>query len=181
MARIDLPGPSELTPKQREVYDFFPSNLISGILTADPSIAAGYLGVGAGIAMSPLDPTLRELAILRVSTLTDCEYEWFQHIGRAREAGASGQEVAAVKTGDFATLDPVRSIGLRYVDECVTNVRVPRQTFDAARAALGDANLVTLTMLVGHYMETARFVENFEIDLDEAPGDWSALGSLSDA
>ncbi|MBF6330272.1 carboxymuconolactone decarboxylase family protein [Nocardia transvalensis] len=178
MARIDLLDPSEMATDKRRVYEAFPSNLIRGLLTTNPEIAEGYLRLSMSFARSSLDPALRELAILRVGTLTGCDYAWLQHVGRARDAGASEQQISAAKTGNYATLDKLSSAALGYVDECVANFRVPQKTFDVARTALGDENLVTLTLLVGHYMATTRFIENFDIDLDDKP---SVLGSASNS
>ncbi|MCM6776613.1 carboxymuconolactone decarboxylase family protein [Nocardia sp. CDC141] len=148
------------------------------MLTTSPEIAEGYLRLSMSFAQSSLDPALRELAILRVGTLTGCDYVWLQHVGRAKDAGASDQQIDAVQTGDYATLDKLSATALGYVDECVANFRVPQKTFDAARAALGDEYLVTLTLLVGHYLGTARFAETFDIDLDAKP---SAVGSAANS
>jgi len=55
-------------------------------------------------------------------------------------------------------LDQAKQVLLRYVDECVAEVKVSSPVFSAARAALGDENLATVTLLVGHYMMTAQFL-----------------------
>jgi len=41
----------------------------------------------------------REILILRVGHLADCEYEWRQHVQIARQAGMTDAEIGAVRAG----------------------------------------------------------------------------------
>lgn len=45
----------------------------------------------------------------------------------------------------------------------------------AARCDLSDSDLIAVILIIGSQMQTARFVETFEIDLDEAPAKWDAV------
>jgi len=38
--------------------------------------------------------------------------------------------------------------------------------------ALGEQGLAIVTLLVGHYMMTARFLETLDIEIDAAPTRW---------
>jgi alkylhydroperoxidase family enzyme len=161
LSRVELAEPAQMTPRQRQVYELFPSNLVRGMLRTEPEIVEGYLRLGGSFTRSALDPALRELVILRVAALSGSAYERFQHLDRATAAGLSDAEIAVVEASDPAPLDQAKQVLLRYVDECVAEVKVSSPVF-SARAALGDENLATVTLLIGHYMMTARFLETFE-------------------
>ena len=64
------------------------------------------------------------------------------------------------------------AIAVRFVDECVSRVKVSDPTFDDARKAFSASELTEMTLLVGFYMMTARFLATFGIDLDATPVDW---------
>lgn len=60
---------------------------------------------------------------------------------------------------------------LQFVDEVVAKPKAT-DTFDLALANLGEQGLATVTLLVGHYMMTARFLETLNIDLDKNATSW---------
>ena len=59
---------------------------------------------------------------------------------------------------------------LKFGREVVENVRVPEQTFAAARKHLGDQEIVESIVALGFYMMMARLTEATETDLDPAAG-----------
>ena len=61
---------------------------------------------------------------------------------------------------------------LKFVNECVENIKVSTDTFDEIKKYLSESEIAELTLLIGHYMMTARFLETLEIDLDSAPTSW---------
>jgi len=61
-----------------------------------------------------------------------------------------------------------------FVDECVARVRVSDPTF-----VFSPSELVEMTLLIGFYMMTARFLATFAIDLDAQPVDWRRSDSVA--
>ncbi|MFF4602940.1 carboxymuconolactone decarboxylase family protein [Streptomyces sp. NPDC001339] len=179
MARITLRDPVTMTPRERELYDLFPINLVRAMLVADPDITEAFLRQGNALQNSALSPVLRELTILRVAALTGCDYERHHHSPRAKQVGASDKEISAVTAGDLSALDPTQAALLRYAEECVTKGKADVETFEAARTALGDSGVATATMLIGHYVLNAIFAENLEVDIDQQPPDWSQADKKS--
>lgn len=171
MAFIPLPDPAEMSDTQRAVYDQFPANLTAGLLRTTTEITEGYLHLGGAIPNSPLDPKLREMAILRVGALSQSAYERMQHIGIAHAVGVTAAEIAALESGRYDELTEQQTAVLRFVDELVAAPKAAT-TRDAALRALGEQALAILTLLVGHYMMTARFLETLDIDLDAGPTTW---------
>jgi len=49
---------------------------------------------------------------------------------------------------------------------------VSTDTFEETKKYLSESEIAELTLLIGHYMMTARFLETLEIDLDDAPTSW---------
>ncbi|KID80954.1 carboxymuconolactone decarboxylase [Metarhizium guizhouense ARSEF 977] len=174
MARIPLLDIAATTEAEARAYERFPSNLVRGLLRTTPGITNGYLELGNGLAQSTLPSKLREMTILRVGHLSHSAYERMQHIGIAKSVGVTDQEVAAIERGDYSGLTHQEAALLNFVDEVVAKPKATC-TFDAALAALGEQDLATATLLVGHYMMTARFLETLAIDLDETATSWNKI------
>lgn len=97
-----------------------------------------------------------------------------QHLGQAKKAGLSSAAVAAIETGDAASLPPTMAAVLAFADACLAAPRVADTVFDAARAVLSSRNLVTVILLVGHYLMVGRLLATLDIELDPAPDSWTA-------
>lgn len=46
---------------------------------------------------------------------------------------------------------------------------------DRIRPYYDETQIAELTLLIGHYMMTARFLETLEVDLDESATSWDAV------
>jgi len=174
MARIDLPSLGDLTEAQRQQYDRFPSNLTRALLRTSAS-TSGYLSLGASFLEGQIENKDRELVILRVGALSGSAYERMQHLPRAKQTGWTDQDIAQIECGigiDARTTDI-----LSFVDECVKNVKVSDATFALAAKHLSQTQIAELTLLIGHYVMTARFVETLAVDLDESATDWDNMRS----
>ncbi len=174
MSRISLAEPSELDGAKELQFKRFPANLTRALLRTSNSTEA-YLSLGASFAKSRLSPMDRELAILRVGALSASAYERMQHLPIARRIGWGDDQISAIENGDQAALGPRYGTLLRFVDECVQHVRVSDPVFDAVREFLGEEELAEITLLIGHYMMTARFLETLDVPLDEEATDWTQL------
>ncbi|MDA3643094.1 carboxymuconolactone decarboxylase family protein [Saccharopolyspora indica] len=173
MARINLPNPATMPDADRAAYHRFPANLTRGLLRTTAEITDGYLSLGTAFPQSPLDPKLREMVILRVGALSHSAYERMQHIGIAQSAGVTDAEVTALEAGRFDELTEEQATVLRFVDELYATPKATT-TFDQALKTLGEQATATVTLLVGHYMMTARFLETLDIELDAEPTSWES-------
>jgi len=134
-------------------------------------IADGSLNLGAAFRKAPLDPKLREMVILRVAALSRSAYERMQHIGIAHSVGVTDTDVAALESGRYNELTTQETAVLRFVDELVDTPKATT-TRDAVIRALGEQGMAIVTLLVGHYMMTARFLETLDIEIDAVPTNW---------
>ncbi|MEK7847717.1 MAG: carboxymuconolactone decarboxylase family protein [Chloroflexota bacterium] len=119
-----------------------------------------------------LDHRLRELAILRVATLTGSQYEWAQHVTLARECGVSAEQMEAI--GQWRTspaFDARDRAVLAYTDEVAQKVQVGDDTFREVSRYLDEASIVELTLSIGFWGMVARLLEALQVDLDpDLPG-----------
>ena len=68
------------------------------VLLNHPKLASGLNDLLARMLwQGRLDSRLRELAIMRIAWLTDCEYEWSQHWRVAQGLGVSADDLAGVR------------------------------------------------------------------------------------
>lgn len=97
-----------------------------------------------------------------------------QHLGQAAKAGWTQEQVAAIEAGDPDPLPADFRKIMAFSDACVTGPDMPDAVFDAARSVLSDRNLVTVVLLVGHYMTIARLMGILRVELDAHPDPWTA-------
>ena len=102
-----------MTPKQKEQYDRFPSNLSRGLLLLDDRLAGALPNLANALRSSSLSPKLREAAILRVAALQGSAYERMQHLEQAHKAGLSDNDIAAIENDPRAVQDASLALLLR--------------------------------------------------------------------
>jgi alkylhydroperoxidase family enzyme len=141
----------------------------------------GFTRMGnALLNRSELDPTLRELAILRVGRLSRAAYEVFQHERIAREAGVEEAKIAALREATIdspAFSDNDRAV-LRFTDDVVRNVKASDKTLKAVRAFLTPGALVELTLTIGYYMMVCRFLETTGVEGEDGQAEWLKTAKL---
>jgi AhpD family alkylhydroperoxidase len=122
-----------------------------------------FLDVALG--PSAVDGRTKELVILRTSAMLGCRYCTQTHTVVARNSGLSVEEVAALRGQqplEAAFTDPGELALLGWV-EVVAVGPVPEAARRAARAHLGEADLVELTLLVGATLLLNRFCTALEL------------------
>ncbi|MCV7420584.1 carboxymuconolactone decarboxylase family protein [Mycobacterium yunnanensis] len=175
MTRIPLVDPATLTGRRKAQFDRFPSNLTRALLLLDDSLAGQLPETANALRASPLDPAWREGVILRVAARQRSAYERFQHLSQARQHGWTTAQVDAIEDErisddvlpqDFITV-------LRFVDEIIDGSTVSDSTFTAVHHVLDDRDLLTVVVLVGHYMGVARVLGVLQVPLDGEPDPWT--------
>jgi alkylhydroperoxidase family enzyme len=127
---------------------------------------------GSILAKQQLSGRLRELAILRVATLSQARYEWLQHVPIAKAAGVTDAQIAALDAGHVSAncLDARDQLVLRFTDELVRDVRASDRTFNELARQFPPREIVELILVVGYYMLIARLLETTAVDLEEDAG-----------
>ena len=171
MSRIELINKENMTPEQKVQYEIFPSNLSRGLLTTK-NLYEGYAALGAALRYTDLSAKDREFVIVRVGYISKSEYELMQHKDLALDQGWTTDDIDAIAQNNLQHFDERMSTILKFVNECVENIKVSTDTFEETKKYLSESEIAELTLLIGHYMMTARFLETLEIDLDGAPTSW---------
>lgn len=174
MARLPLVDIDEMNTAQRAQYDRFPSNLTRALLLLDERLAAVLPETANALRASSLSERRREAVILRVAAVSSSPYERMQHLPQARRAGYSDTQIANIESRLVDGLpEDIRTI-LAFVDECVATTHVSDCAFAAIRTVLSDQDIVTVVVLVGHYMTIARLTGALEVELDDHADSWTS-------
>ena len=105
---------------------------------------------------------------MRVGYLSDAAYELHQHVRVARHVGVPDEKIAAVRDDPEADLfSPLERSILRYTDEVVRDVKASDEAYAAVSAALSHREMSELTLTIGFYMMVCRFLENFEVEIED--------------
>ena len=120
---------------------------------------------------SPLDPRLRELAILQVGFLTRIAYEYAHHIEIALGVGVTESDIHAValeSQGKSSALGDFDRAVLRAARELVAGPALSDATFEMLRSGLNETELVDLILVISVYCGVVRVLGALQIDLEPA-------------
>jgi 4-carboxymuconolactone decarboxylase len=170
MARIPYPDPKSLTPETQDQLAKLPPLNLFRMMAGGEGLLRAFVQLGNHLLFKcKLPPVLREIAILRVGVLCNARYEVFHHDRIARGLGMSDALLGAIRHGpDAAEFDDLQRLVMRYTDDVVRNVRGSDDTFEPLRARLSLQELQELTVTIGYYLTASRFLENFDIDIEDA-------------
>ncbi len=170
MARIAYNDMTSLSPELAEELAKRPQANIYRMLANGGSAALGYLRMGGALRFDgALGAMARELVILRTGALCEAAYELDHHEAIARDIGMADDKIrAAVDVGpDAAVFDAFETTLLRFTDEVVIDGKASEATFAALAGYYAPEELIETTLLIGFYMLTSRFLQTFDMDLDE--------------
>lgn len=183
MSRIANMKPSEMSPRQAEVYDSIasgPRGKVEGPLNVwlkNPDLASRAQALGAYCRFhSSLSPRLSELIILVVGAHWASGFEWFIHAPIGREAGLRPEDIESIRIGTVPALSsPDEAVIYKFTTELLRDHRVREDTYAQAKAVLGESALVDLVGIAGYYTLICMTINAFEV---EAPGGQDPFAGL---
>jgi alkylhydroperoxidase family enzyme len=116
---------------------------------------------------SPLNPRLREMAILQIGFITRSVYEYTHHIKISQDFGVSDEDVRAIAAetaGKTTHLDALTRDVLRAAREMTQSLAASDNTFAALKAQLNPESLTDLVLIISFYNAVVRFLATMEID-----------------
>ena len=142
---------------------------VLGTLAHHPKLTAAYHVFNGQVQFgTTLTQRQRELLVLRVAVVRDCEYEWAQHAVIAGDVGLSAEEIGRVPQGpDAAGWSVLDAALLRAADELVESARISDATWSALRDELEVPQVMDVIFTVGAYETLAMFIRSVDMDLDE--------------
>jgi 4-carboxymuconolactone decarboxylase len=94
-----------------------------------------------------------ELAVLAAAREFDIDFVWAAHVPSAVSAGVSEATIEVVRArGELAGLMPREQVIVRLGRELVGGHALSAETFDAARAELGEQGLIEVITAMGYYV-----------------------------
>ena len=122
-------------------------------MLASPDIGTALQEVGAAIRYrSALSHREREIAILEVSVLRRCEFEWYAHERVGRASGLVDDELRALLHGASVPTFDARETMVRHVARtCIVARTLDDDALTEAEGLLGVRALMDVISLVGYY------------------------------
>lgn len=172
MARIPYFDIDQAQGRAKKAYEKLPKLNIFRMLGHSGELVDGFNRMGAQLLyFTKLDPILREIAIIRVGVLSKATYEVFQHERIGRQIGISDAKIAAIHEGpDADAFSETEKQIMRFTDDVVNNVRASDATYAPLAEKLSHQEMQELTLTVGYYMMVSRFLETFDVDIEEGAG-----------
>lgn len=120
---------------------------------------------------APIDPKLREIALVRTGYARQSQFVFSQHCKAARREGVDEAKLAAVP---YWTISDVFSAQeravLAYVDGLILEAgRVHDQVFAALKRTLSDTQVLVLTYLINVYGMHAVSSKALRLEYDDVP------------
>jgi len=173
MARLPYLDREHLPEPERDIFDDLVRQRggvgnIFRVMAHSPLLLRRMLYLSDGLRnRARLDPRLRELAIMTVGRLTECDYEYVHHQALARRVGVRLEQIERLEAweSDPAFNKQERAV-IRYATEATQKVRVSDATFNALRSFLDGEQIVELALNVGFYNMIVRFLLPMEVDLE---------------
>jgi alkylhydroperoxidase family enzyme len=169
MARVPYLEASDLSPENQDLLKRRIS--LFQALVNSPNAARAFSGLGGFIRFgSKLDPRLRELAILQVGWLARSPYEWSHHVKLGHDFGVSDDDIKALiddTAGKSTKIDAMAKTVLLAAREMTSDGAMSDATFATLQKALGNEQVVDLTITIAFYNAVVRVLATLQIDVEE--------------
>lgn len=140
------------------------------LLANAPHVFPGWTQMVDELFESPtFSRRMRETVILRVAHLQGSRYELSQHVGIARSAGLTDEQINAILDidhPDAVGFSDTERTALDVTTELCTTHRLRDDTFAAAHAVFGDEGLTELLMIISCYYGLALVLNATDLDVD---------------
>lgn len=150
-----------------EQYGFVP-NILRAIANC-PDIFRTFVPFWAEIYRSAhIGRRRRAIAALATAFAQECQYCIGPMTQTALHAGLSDSEIKNLRSEELADFDPKEALIYRYGKRLTldpSNIEPEMKT--ALRKDFTDSELVNITLAIGMYNLTSRFLKGLEIDLDQ--------------
>lgn len=180
MARVAYPQPETLSAKARDQLAQLGTLNITRMMSHHEGIMAAVARLGSELLVrGSLEPTLRELVILRIGQLCKSAYERHQHLSVARAVGVSESKLQALDSGDLGVFTAREELAIRVADEIHGLGGATEPTLRRCGAHFTQGQLVELCILAGYYVMLASFLASFDIEIEATPPLGESLDKLA--
>ncbi|HEY4792878.1 MAG TPA: carboxymuconolactone decarboxylase family protein [Mycobacterium sp.] len=170
MSRIPLTSIEEQPEPVRQWMARRGNLKVFRLLANAPHVFPGWTQMIDELFESPtFSRRMREVVILRVAHLQGSRYELSQHVGIARNADLTDEQINAILDhGDLAAagFSDTERTALDVTTELCSTHQLRDDTFAAAQAVFGDEALTELLMIISCYYGLALVLNATDLDVD---------------
>ena len=173
MSRLPMLTLEEMPVKTRDMITGGKSQLstlnINKMMAHAENSVRHFMRLGNSLlSQAKLDARLRELVILRIATLCNSKYEWYQHEIMARQVRVSEQQIEALRQDQLnrSVFNDQEWAILRYTEEITTNVKSSDEGFADLSLYFDHQEVVELTLTIAFYNMVAQFLENTGVEIE---------------
>jgi len=183
--RAKLLSPEEMTEAQRQLYDSFVQHAVpwaksagftgqvpGGSVIGPFNIALYSPEIGAAFAKlqsveeseTTLSERVRQVVILTIGALWQCDYERYAHKAVARKAGLAPETIEVLANeAEPLQLNEEESLACEFTRRVATDHKVSPKLFQQAEASFGVRGIVDLLFLAGCYFTVCSLLNSFEV------------------
>jgi alkylhydroperoxidase family enzyme len=143
-------------------------NIYRMLLNSPPLAESWFNHSNAVRWKTTLAGRLREIVIIRMGYLAQCDYVLRQHVpSLALADGLTQEECAALADWRSSKLfDSRERAALAYTDAMTREIAVPDAVFAPLKQHFNERGIVELTVLIGTYNMNARVLRALDLDLE---------------
>ena len=183
--RIPLFKPNALSPAQKKTYDMIDTKMVpwaeksgfkaknddgtligpfNGILLS-PEITDAFLALQATEQdHTTLSQRVRQVVILTVGAVWQCDYERYAHAAVAEKAGLPDPAIRSLSNGEPATeLAADEQLAQRFARQVAAERQVDDDLYAQVEATFGAQGIVDLLYLAGCYETIASLLNTFKV------------------
>ena len=173
MARLPYLSQEDLPPDKRHIYaelertrDKYALNAFTLLLNdIDAAEALAHLGKYLKLE-SPLNPQIREIAILSTAQVLDNDYMWASHEYIARKVGLRNELIESIRQGKAPMGLPAKEgIFAQAAKEIIGKGGLTDKTFQAIHHLLGSAQTIDLLLVIGYYTMMSGLLKSLAVEM----------------
>ncbi len=176
MARVPYTNQSDLPEEYQDliVSDLQPGKTVNvyRAIGNNPPVLAGLRSfLGELWSESGLTDHQRELVILSVANAVNSKYEWHQHVGIARNAGVSDDEILAISKNDLNAFDNRERDMLNYAHAAMAG-EITDDLHKTAATHFDESTIIGLAAVASGYVLLARLIDACGVEIEDEFVGW---------
>lgn len=173
MARVKYREKADLPEAEQYLLER-PINLFKALANNTEAMKA-FGGPGLWIRHKcPLNPRLREMAILQVGYVTNSAYEFSHHVKLSKQYGVVADDISAIiaeSRGEKTSLSELEKAALKASRQMTLEMTIDDDVWSVLEAGLGVERLIELVLIIAHYAYVVRVLGALKVDVEP---EWAA-------
>jgi alkylhydroperoxidase family enzyme len=173
MARVPYLTVEDLAPEHHWLLER-PANIFRA-LANNPDAWRPFSTAGRWIRFeAPVDPRLREMAILQVGYVTACAYEFAHHVEIGKRFGVTEEDIDAIireTAGEGSGLPALDVAVLAAARMLTTDTDLSDELWSTLEEGLGREHVIELVLVIGYYNHIVRVLRALRVELEDGYAD----------